>query len=192
VLDGGDLRADLPPGTRAVGLAALAVLTAGVLVAVDSRVPEEPVPPAGRASPAPPFEGVVAQAVPGRSASEPYVERFALEVRAAGASAPPGDGGSAAQERVRLLGLAGRGFGLTLTGGSLPVDLTVGPQGTTSVFRVEVRVVDCAVETQAQRRLDLRLARGGRPEGTVQIATGPELVQALDRLVARTCRRPRG
>lgn len=180
---GDDPRVELPPGARVVGLAALAVLTAGVLVAVDSRVPGDPVPPAGRATPAPPFEGVVAQAVPGRSASEPYVERFALEVRAAGA---------AGVERVRLLGLAGRGFGLTLTGGSLPVDLTVGPQGTTSVFRVEVRVVDCSVETQAQRRLDLRLERGGRPEGTVPIATGPELVQALDRLVARTCRRPRG
>lgn len=190
MLDDGDAsRADLPPGARAVGLAALAVLTAGVLVAADSRLPGDP--PVSRASPAPPFEGVVAQAVPGRSASEPFVERFALEVRAVGAVAPE-QGGSAAGDRVRLLGLAGRGFGLGLTGGSLPVDLTVGPQGTTSVFRVEVRVVDCSVETQAQRRLDLRLQRGGRPEGTVRIATGPELVQALDRLVARTCRRPRG
>lgn len=179
---------DLPPGARAVGLAALAVLTAGVLVAADSQGSGDPVPPAGQATPAPPFEGVVAEAVPGKSASEPYVERFALEVRAAGAGADSPAGG----DLVRLLGLAGRGFGLTLTGGSLPVDFTVGPQGTTSVFRVEVRVVDCSVETQAQRRLDLRLQRGGRPEGTVHIATGPELVQALDRLVARTCRRPRG
>jgi hypothetical protein len=56
----------------------------------------------------------------------------------------------------------------------------------------EVVVVDCSVEVGAQRRITLLVQRGGGPSLPVRVDVGTAFVRALDDLVRRTCRRPRG
>lgn len=56
----------------------------------------------------------------------------------------------------------------------------------------EVVVVDCSVEVGAQRRVTLMLRRGDGATRPVQVDVGAAFVRALDDLVRRTCRRPRG
>lgn len=180
-------RTPVPP-SRWVGLSAVAVLVAGVAQVVTYDAP--PAPPAVVA---PAVTGVTASAVPVDTfRGGPLDERFGLDV----VVAPPGsrgDSGSPSeQDQVSLLAVSGRGFFFELVGPSTPVPL--GPQdrrGATVSFEVRAQVSDCAVDSQAQRNIELQIRQGLR-SGPVQVSVDDDVVRLLDRLVARSCRRPRG
>lgn len=176
-------RPALPVRERATAWGAGLVLSAGVAFAATYEEPPAPQPP--RAVPvAPPVSASVVSLD-----GERFLERFGLLVRPAVRLARGDSGSPSVEEQVQVLALTARGFEVRL-GTATPAALARG--GVPTGFDVEVRVVDCSVDTQAPRRLELQvLQAGGRPL-TVRVDAGPEVVRALDRLVSRTCRRPRG
>ncbi len=179
------------PVSRWVGLAGVAVLVAGVVQVAGYDAPPPP-PPAPRAVAAPAVTGVSAQAVDTGLDGGPLVEQFGLLVAVA-APRGRGDSGSPSElDQTELLAVTGRGFFLEVEGGSLPVDL--GPldrRGSSVALGVAAQVSDCGIETQAQRTVELQVRRAGRT-ATVKVAVDGDVVTRLDRLVARSCRRPRG
>lgn len=187
-------RTPVPP-SRWVALAGVAVLALGVVQVAGH---DAPAPPPPRAVAAPSVTGVGAVARDTGLEGGPLVERYGLTV-VVDALRGRGDSGSPSeQDQVDLLAVTGRGFFLELPGvPSLPLDLGPfdrGPldRGGASIgFDVSAQVSDCAIETQAQRTMELQVRRAGRT-GLVKVAVDGEVVTLLDRLVARTCLRPRG
>lgn len=185
-------RAPLPNRLRALAAAALLVLGSGVAVAVD----QEDVPPPPRPVLVSGFPGVTArgQVLEQRE----LVTRIRIEVVVAGGATGQGDtGGPAVAEQLRLVDVTARGFQVRLRGRSAPAVLgDIGRFGSGLQYVVplgaEVVVVDCSVEVGAQRRITLALQRGDGPTLPVRVDVGTAFVRALDDLVRRTCRRPRG
>jgi hypothetical protein len=181
-----------PLRLQALVLAALTVLGAGVAAAVE----QESVPPAPRPVPQSGFPGV--GAVGAVEQEREFAVRLALEVVVAGNGTGQGDTGGAAQpEQLLLVDAVSRGFQVRLVDRSTPLVLgQIGRFGSGRPYVVplaaEAVVVDCSVEVGAQRRITLVLRRADGPARPVVVATGSELVRALDDLVRRTCRRPRG
>jgi hypothetical protein len=142
------------------------------------------------------FPGVTARAQVDEEAD--LVTRIQLEVLVAGGATGQGDtGGPAEPEQLRLVDVMARGFQVRLLGGPVPRVLgDVGRFGSGLQYVVplgaEVVVVDCSVEVGAPRRLTLAVRRGDGPTRPVQVDVGTAFVRALDDLVRRTCRRPRG
>ena len=181
-------------GVRVVGALGAAVLAAGALAAQDLRN-----------RPAPPFvlpptvsvSGVSATSSAVRERSRPLVQRLVLTVQLEPATGR-GDGGGGPQPGDLVLNAVEvRGFGVRLAQAQLPVVLgDVDRRGSGMAENidvdVEVAVSDCAIEPSAQRRLVLQVRRGDGPVGPVTVMSPPDVVRALDRLVARTCNRPRG
>lgn len=182
-------RPPLPGRVRAVALAAVAVLGAGVLTAASY----EPPPPQA-APPAPRVTGVSAQAFPspgGPRAAE-LVVGFGLGVTVAGLPGRGDSGSPSEQDQLQLLELTGRGFVLRLAGEPFPVQVPQGRAPTTFVYDAQAEVADCAVEPLAPRRLELRLQRGSDVRSVLVVDVEAAVVRALDRLVAESCGRPRG
>lgn len=116
--------------------------------------------------------------VPG---SGPAAEQLEVTVRLVDASVP-----------VDVLALTGRGLRVgvgTTTLGAQVAAATA--QRTAATVTAPVVVTDCSVEVLAQRGLELEVQRGDE-RLSVQVDRGPGVVAALDELVRRTCRRPRG
>ena len=180
---------------RGLAAAAALVLTAGVLTAVRSPDPSSPRPARPVAVPLG-VPGVTATVA--LLADEPAVTRLRVDVALEGGSTGRGDtGGSPEPERLALLAVDARGFGFRPVTGPLPLPLAeVGRfgSGLPSVVPVPLDAVvgDCSVDTRAPRRIVLQVRRGGGPAGRVLVASQPDVVRALDGLVARTCRRTRG
>lgn len=178
---------------RGLTAAAAVVLAAGVLTVARQDDP----PPAPRTT-------AVPLGVPGVTATVALVDdgeavtRLAVGVAVEGTSTGRGDtGGSAEPERLELLAVTGRGFGFRPLDGALPLPLgEVGRFGsglpTVVPVGLDVVVADCSVDTRAPRRIVLSVRRGDGPTGRVLVASRPDVVRALDGLVARTCRRTRG
>jgi hypothetical protein len=185
-------RAPLPARLRAQLAAVLLVLAAGVLAATDRS---DPLPPSPQA-PAPTFPGVGATAR--LDDEQELVVRLALRVVVEGRETGRGDtGGPDEPEQLRLVEVRARGFAVRLVERRTPLDLgAVGRfgSGLRSVvpFDADVTVVDCSVEVGAARTVVLSLRRDDGPAGRVPVTSAPEVVRALDDLVRRSCRRPRG
>ena len=185
-------RPPLPARLRAQLAAVLLVLAAGVLAAFDGSRPVPVTPPPQ----APTFPGVSATAR--LDGEQELVVRLALRVVIEGAETGRGDtGGPEQAEQLRLAGVRSRGFEVRLVERELPLDLgAIGRfgSGLRSVVPVDadVTVVDCSVEVGAARTLVLSLRRDDGPLGRVPVTSAPEVVRALDDLVRRSCRRPRG
>ena len=168
------------------------MLGGGIAAAVD----QGRMPPAPRPLPVSAFPGVTASAQVVRERE--LVTDLALEVVVAGGGTGQGDtGGDPEPEQLRLVDVTARGFQVRLLGRPAPLVLgDIGRFGSGLKYVVplgaEVVVVDCSVEVGAQRRLTLALRRGDGPTRPVAVAAEPGLVRALDDLVRRTCRRPRG
>lgn len=172
------------------GLAAVAVLVAGVVtVATDDP------PPAPRPLPVVAADVGVSAATAGLVGGQDreLVTRFSLNVLVEGVGGP-GDSASPSEEAVvTLVDVTARGFEVVLGGVVLPLELPpAGRDGTGFGFDAQAVVVDCSVDAQAPRRLHLGVQRGAGPVVPVPVDTGADVVRALDRLVSRTCRRPRG
>jgi hypothetical protein len=172
----------------------LVVVVLGV-AAVRSGPP--PSPDSGPAPVRPPARapdlGITASAALGGAAvDEPYVQRLTLTVDLP-ASAGRSDG--RALEDVLLLEVRLRGFAVGADDPRSPLPL--GSSRRTDAARsttvpLEAVVDDCSIEPQARRDIDLRVRTGAGPDAAVRAVADAEVVRALDRLVSRTCRRPRG
>lgn len=168
------------------------VLGAGVAAAGD--LANRPPPP--RPAPQTGFPGVTARAQVAQERE--LVTRIRLVVVVAGGATGQGDtGGPATPEALRLVDVTARGFQVRLVGRATPLVLgEIGRFGSglreDVALAAEVVVVDCSVEVGAQRRITLMLRRGDGPARPVQVDVGTAFVRALDDLVRRTCRRPRG
>lgn len=160
----------------AVLAAAGLLATAGVLAATKSPVEQPAAQPVSSA------EGItVTVGLVGRPLTRDPSVRLALTVDL---------DSSVVSGPLRLLGITGRGFSIQPVGVDLPLLLEPGSTG--APFVLEVLVNDCVVEPSAPRRLDLAVQRADRPPASVPARSDPDVVRALDRLVARTCGRPRG
>ncbi len=188
---------------RVAGALAAAAVLVGLLVAVSGRgdgadVPADPPATSSTDRPLP-----RPQRVPGVGATvslgaAPGERLLVQPLRVEIALSPVGRGVPGApppsQRDVVLQGLTARGFAVRLDGPPLPrvlADTLTLAQPRVVVLDVDAAVSDCSVETQAQRQLVLRV-RSRFSQGSVRAAVQPEVVRALDRLVSRTCRRPRG
>ncbi len=197
LLDG----APAPSGRRwpvaVVALVAVAVLGAAVSQGDDATRPA-PAPP-----PAPPAEpertvtsGITATAsLAGAPTDELYAQRLTLTVDLAAYDGRGDSGGRLLGDEVVLVGARARGFSIEPDDPRALLPLgRFGRSNRTRSTTVPTTVVvdDCSVEPQARRDIVLSVRTGDGPEGTVRAVAGPDVVRALDRLVSRACRRPRG
>ena len=191
-----------PRARRPWPTAALALLAAGVLVLAVVQGGAEPVGPAPE-RPAPPPErtatsGITATAsLAGAPTDQPYVQRLVLTVDLPAFDGRGDSGGRLLGDEVLLLDVSARGFTLETDDPRSPLPLgrfgrSTSGRSTTVPLAATAVVDDCSVEPQARRDIVLTVATGEGPDGVVQAASEPEVVRALDRLVSRTCRRPRG
>ena len=182
----------LPVGIRALSAVVLLVLGSGVAAAVDQRTVEPPPPARVEAG----FPGVTARTQVDEQRE--LVTLLQLEIVVAGGETGRGDtGGPTEPEQLRLVDVTARGFSIRLVGRSAPLVLgEIGRFGSGLQYVVplgaEVVVSDCSVEVGAQRRITVLVRRGDGPTRPVRVDAGTAVVRALDDLVRRTCRRPRG
>ena len=179
-------RTPLPPSWW-VGMAAVAVLCAGVVAVATYEAPAAP-PSAVRPS----VPRVTATALDAGLRGGPLSARFGLYVRVAPTRAHGDSGSPSVEDEVTLLEVTGRGLLLGLDGASLPLE--VGPMartGAAMAFEVTAQVSSCETDRQDRRPLTIQV-RQGSSTGDVQVAVDGGVVRLLDRLVLRTCRRSFG
>lgn len=186
--------------TRVLVLGAAAALAAGVLVVRDVREPPQP-PPAPEAAQRPAGtatvdDGLTATASLGAARTdERYVQRLTLTVVLEPYDGRGERGTRLLGDEVALLDVRVRGFAVVPDDRRTPIPL--GRFGRANVGRattlsLEAFVTDCSVEPQARREVHLDVRTGEGPVEVLRAAVQPELVRALDRVVSRACRRPRG
>ena len=186
-------RPPLPRALRGQALLVGAVLVAGLLAAADLRGR----PPAPAVLPVvPSVQGVTASATVG--GEERFVVRLDLLLTVEELEAGRGDtGGESEPVLLRLTDVVARGFELRPVDGPVPRTLAqvgrfASGQPLAVAVAVDAVVTDCSVEVGAQRTVSLSLRRGDGPVGRLVVPSRPAVVTALDGLVSRTCRRPRG
>lgn len=186
-------RPRLPLRLRGLLAAVLLVLAGGVLTAVQQEQEQVPPRPAARGQA---VQGVTASAQLDEQREQ--VVRLALRIVLAGEETGRGDtNGPSEPEQLRLLDVRVRGYQVRLVGRSLPLRLgDVGRFGSglrqVVPLDAEIVVADCSVDVRARRTITLRLQRSAAPPVDAVVQAGEEVVRALDDLVRRACRRPRG
>ena len=188
------------PARRRRPLAVLALVGVVVLGAAAVRGGDDPVPDPRPAPPAAPaltaVSGITATAsLSGAPTDRAFEQRLTLTVDLPAFDGRGDSGGRLLGDEVLLVDVRVRGvaverddprallplgrFGRTTEGRSTTVPATA-------------VVADCSIEPQARRDVDLTVRTGEGPDGTVRAVVDTDVIRALDRLVARTCRRPRG
>lgn len=181
----------LPVRLRVLLLAVVAVLSTGVLVAVDHPEPGRPSPAAVDDAPA--ALGVSAQV--GLVAEEPFSTWLDVAV-----TISPGDHGADGRAeprapQLKLLRVDGEGLAVRLVRRSPPLLLGYLGRFAGATQRVlhlhaEAVVADCRGRPAPAVRLVVQRADG--PLGTVRALGDPSAARALASLVRRTCRLSRG
>jgi hypothetical protein len=183
-------RSAAPRRNRGLLLLLAVLVLAGASVGIDRR--DRPSPPPEAVTP-PAFAGVTASAQ--LLSQEALRVRLLVEVRIAAEPAStglPGSGAPAAQ--LRLQGISAPDLTVRLVDAPPPLVLgyvgRFGP-GLEQVVRLTVEVVagGCA-EPEPARRLTMSLTRSTASsdvDGTVRLRDRPELTQALEALVRRSC-----
>jgi hypothetical protein len=97
--------------------------------------------------------------------------------------------GRAADRRLTVVGMSAAGFAIALTPSQA---VARGDDGAGVDLLADVSVSDCAGEPSAPRALEVSVRRGDRVPAELVADSGPDVVRALDRLVARVCNRPPG
>ena len=191
--------APAPSGRRwtaaAVALVAVVVLGAAVTQGEDGTDPA-PVPPPPVQRERTVASGITATAsLAGARTDQPYAQRLVLTIDLPAFDGRSDSGGWLLGDEVLLAGARVRGFSVE------PDDpralLPLGRFGRTTRSRsttvpATAVVDDCSVEPQARRDIVLTVRAGSAPDVTLRAVAEPDVVRALDRLVSRTCRRPRG
>ena len=178
----------------------LALLAVAVLGAAAVRGGTTPAPAPDPAPSRPPVQtvtsGITATAsLGGAPTDQPGVQRLTLTVGLPAFDGLSDSGGRLLGDEMQLVGVRVRGFAVQADGAGVPVPLGRfgrSRDGRSTTVPVEAVVVDCAVEALARRDVDLIVRTGEGPEGLVRAVADADVVRALDRLVSRTCRRPRG
>lgn len=142
------------------------------------------------------FAGVRASAAV--EAEQEFVARVGVAFVVAGSATGRGDtNGPTEPEQLRLLDIIARGFQFRLVDRSTP--LVLGPTGRFASglpyevrLRADVVVVTCSVDVRAPRDIRAVVRQDDGPAAQVVVDKDPDVVRALDDLVRRTCRRPRG
>jgi len=170
---------------------AVAVLSAGLLVARDQQEPARPAPAAVDAPPA--YLGVSA------TAGMVTQQRFSTVLDLAVSIAPGGAGlGDSIVQALplKVQGISARGFALRLIGRPAPLLLDYVSRfarGTEQELQLPTEVVaDCTVDVGGQGPILLAVRLTGGPVGAVRVQGGSAVVPALDDLVRRSCRRTPG
>jgi hypothetical protein len=202
VLQGAPPRSGRRWPTAALVLVAVVVLGVAAVRGQGETAAPAPSPPAGP-PPAPPPEltptsGITATAsVAGATTDQPYVQRLTLTVGLPAYDGRSDSGGRLLGDEILLLDVSVRGFTLEPDDPRSPLPLgrfgrSTSGRTTTVPLAATAVVDDCAVEPQARRDIVLTVATGDGPDGVVRAVAEPAVVRALDQLVSRTCRRPRG
>lgn len=192
-----DLLDRAPPRSRGpwtgVSLALGAVVVVGAAVL---RGADQPPVPARTSTPRAVTPDISATAsLAGAATDEPYVQRLTLTVDLPAFVGGGVSGGRLPGDEVLLVGARARGFAVEPDDPRPLVPLGRfgrADTGRSTTLPATVAVVDCSVETQARRDIVLTVRTGGGPDGDVRAVADADVVRALDRLVSRTCRRPRG
>ena len=195
VLEGAPEPASRRRPVALLALAAVLVLGAAAVRGSDGTVPDQPpAPPAAPALTA--VSGITATAsLSGAPTDRAYEQRLTLTVDLPAFDGRSDSGGRLLGDEVLLVDVRVRGFAVE------PDDpralLPLGRfgrahEGRSTTVPATAVVADCSIEPQARRDIDVTVRTGEGPDGTVRAAADADVVRALDRLVARTCRRPRG
>jgi hypothetical protein len=178
-------------------VAALVLVAVAVLGAAVVRGGSEPPAPAPAPAPARTVpSGITATAsLAGAATDEPYAQRLSLTV-----DLPPFDGrgdsgGRLLGDEVLLVDAQVRGFTVEPDDPRPAVPLGRfgrSHRGRSTTVSATAVVDDCSIEPQARRDIVLTVRTGAGPDGPVPVVADADVVRALDRLVSRTCRRPRG
>ena len=188
-------RGPLPRRVRLLALTGVALVTAGLLVAQDARTADEPPPPAS-AGQGNDRDGLTATASLGAARTdERYTQRLTLTAVLEPYDGLGGSGDRLLGDEVGLLDVRVRGFSVVPDDVRVPIPLGRfgrARSGRSTTVPLEAVVDDCSVEPQARREVLLTVRTGDGPEQELRAVVEPDVVRALDRLVSRTCRRPRG
>jgi hypothetical protein len=198
VLEGAASRSRRPRSTAVLALVAAAVLGAAALHGGDSAPPPPPRPSPDGPPVRTATSGISATAsLAGAATDEPYVQRLALTVDLPAFDGRGDSGGRLLGDEVLLVDVRVRGFIVEPDDPRSPLPLgrfgrSTSGRSTTVPLAATAAVEDCSVDTLARRDIVLTVRTGAGPDGTVRAVAEPDVVRALDRLVSRTCRRPRG
>ncbi len=183
-----------PPAALVLGLLLVVVLGATAVRSGPPPAPDrEPVP---ARPPRTSGAGVTASAALGGAATdERYVQRLTLTVDLP-ASAGRGDSRFRPHgDEVLLRGVRLRGFTVETDDPRSPLPLGSSRRADadrSTTVSVAAVVDDCSIEPQARRDIDLLVRTGDGNDAAVRAVADADVVRALDRLVSRACRRPRG
>lgn len=177
---------------------ALVVVAVAVLLGAAVHGGGDPpgAPPPVPALPQPVTWGITATAsLAGAPVDQPYAQRLVLTVDLPAFDGRGDSGGRLLGDEVLLVETRVRGFTVEPDDPRAVVPLGRfgrSDRGRTTTVPATVVVDDCSIEPQARRDVVLTVRTGDGPDGTVQAGADADVVRALDRLVSRTCRRPRG
>jgi hypothetical protein len=178
-----------------LAVAAVAVLGAAAVRGGGSSTAPAPRPTAA-APAAASTSGITATAsLAGAPTDEAYAQRLALTVDLPASDGTAIDGRRMLGDEAVLLDVRVRGFTVQPDDARevLPLGrFGVANRGRSTTVPATAVVADCSVEPQAPRDIVLTVRTGGGPEGAVRAVAEADVVRALDLLVSRTCRRPRG
>lgn len=168
-------------------------LAGGIVTAVAQE--RQPAAPPGLPAAAI-FPGVRATAAV--ETERELVARVGFEFAVDGSATGRGDtNGPTEPEQLRLLDITARGFQFRLVDRSTP--LVLGPVGRFASglpyavqLQADVVVVTCSVDVRAPRDIRAVVRQDDGPTAQVLVGKDADVVRALDDLVRRTCRRPRG
>ena len=177
-------------------LLAAAALVGTATVRGDGTPAPGPEPVLTGPAPLTATSGITATAsLAGAPTDQPYVQRLALTVDLPAFDGRSDSGGRLLGDEIQLVAVRVRGFTVEPDEPGAPLPLgrfgrATGGRSTT--VPLEAVVDDCSVEPQARRDVVLTVRTGEGPDGVVRAVVGADVVRALDRLVSRVCRRPRG
>jgi hypothetical protein len=194
-----DLLESAPAASRrpwpTVALALVAVAVLGSAAVRGAGKPPVPLPTTS-APPRTVTSGITATAsLAGAATDQPYAQRLMITVELPAFDGRSDSGGRLLGDEVVLVDARVRGFDVEPDDPRPEVPLgRFGRSNTGRSTTVPATVVvdDCSIEPQARRDIVLTVRTGGGPEGSVRAVADADVVRALDRLVSRTCRRPRG
>ena len=195
LLEGAPARPRRPRPAVLLALVTVAVLGAAALRGSEPAAPERrpaPVAPAVRTA----TSGIIATAsLAGAATGSPYAQRLALTVDLPAFDGRGDSGGRLLGDEVLLVDVSARGFTVTPDDPRSPLPLGRfgrSTSGVSTTVPLQAVVDDCSIEPQARRDLVLSVRTGRGPDGAVRVSADADVVRALDALVSRTCRRPRG
>jgi hypothetical protein len=196
VLEGAPARRTPPRAGAVVALLAVVLLGTAAVRSGDGPPAPDPRPAPAVPPPRTVTSGITATAsLAGAATDEPYAQRLTLTVDVPAFDGRGDSGGRLLGDEIVLVGVRLRGFTVEPDDPRSLVPLGRfgrSTSGRSTTVPATAVVDDCSIEPQAPRDVVLTVRTGDGPDGSVRAVADTDVVRALDRLVSRTCRRPRG